>query len=74
MTGSYDASPGLMLMGDGHGQFEKLPYCLSGLSVQEDIRSSIEVKIKGRKSYVVGANSAQLRILRWSGPVKPDIN
>jgi hypothetical protein len=43
MTGSYDASPGLVLIGDGHGQFKKLPYSHSGLFIQDDIRSSIEI-------------------------------
>jgi hypothetical protein len=64
MTGSYDASPGLVLMGDGHGRFKKLPYCLSGLLIQEDIRSSIEIGVKGKKCYIVGANAAPLRMFR----------
>jgi hypothetical protein len=72
MTGQYDASPGLMLMGDGRGQFKKLPYCHSGLNIQEDIRSSIEIKIRGKKSYVVGANAAPLRMFRWNGQANPD--
>jgi hypothetical protein len=70
MTGRYDASTGLVLMGDGQGKFKKLPYCNSGLSIQEDIRSSIEINIKGKKSYVIGANSASLRVFRSNGLAK----
>jgi hypothetical protein len=70
MTGRYDASPGLVLMGDGNGQFKKLPYCHSGLSIQEDIRSSIAIEVKGKKCYVIGANAAPLKMIRWNGQVK----
>jgi hypothetical protein len=70
MTGRYDASTGLVLIGDGHGKFKKLPYGNSGLSIQEDIRSSIAIEVKGKTCYVVGANAAPLKIFRWNGPVK----
>jgi hypothetical protein len=70
MTGRYDASPGLVLMGDGNGQFKKLPYCHSGLSIQEDIRSSIAIEVKGKQCYVIGANAAPLKMIRWNGQVK----
>jgi hypothetical protein len=72
MTGRYDASPGLVLMGDGQGQFKKLPYCLSGLSIQEDIRSSIAIEVRGKKSYVIGSNASPLRLLCWNGQGKLD--
>jgi hypothetical protein len=61
-----------MLMGDGHGKFTKLPYCHSGLSIQEDVRSSIDIEIKGKKHYIIGANAAPLRLFRWNGHAKPD--
>ncbi|QHT67380.1 VCBS repeat-containing protein [Rhodocytophaga rosea] len=74
MTGRYDASPSLVLIGNGYGQFTKLPYSHSGFFIQEDTRSSIEIEVKGKKSFVIGSNAAPLRIIRWNGKRKSGSN
>jgi hypothetical protein len=64
MTGRYDASPGVVLTGDGSGNFAPLPFSRTGVWLQVDVRSVIEIEYQGRKSYVVGANDAPLKLVR----------
>jgi hypothetical protein len=64
MTGRYDASLGVVLMGDGGGNFASLPFARTGVWLQEDVRSVIEIDYKGHKSYVIGSNDAPLKIVR----------
>jgi hypothetical protein len=39
--------------------------------LQEDVRSVIEIAYKGRKSYVVGANDAPLKLVRGNEAPAP---
>jgi enediyne biosynthesis protein E4 len=42
--GKYDANYGLLLKGDGKGQFTTIPQKLSGLNIQGDVRSVLAIK------------------------------
>jgi hypothetical protein len=64
ITGRYDASPGVVLIGDGRGNFATLPFSGMGVWLQDDVRSVIEITHKGRKSYVIGSNDAPLKLVR----------
>jgi hypothetical protein len=64
MAGQYDASPGVVLTGDGGGNFAPLPPSRAGVWLQEDVRSVIRIGYGGRKSYVIGANDASLKLVR----------
>ena len=71
MTGRYDASPGVVLTGDGGGNFTPLPFSRTGVWLQHDVRSVIEIGYKGLKSYVVGANDAPLQLVRCNEASAP---
>jgi hypothetical protein len=64
MTGRYDASPGVVLAGDGSGNFTPLPFTRTGVWLQDDVRSIVEIGYKGRTSFVIGSNDAPLKLVR----------
>lgn len=55
--GRYDASQGLLLRGNGKGEFFAVTAAESGLQLIGDTRAMIVMKIQGRNSVVVAANS-----------------
>ena len=63
MTGRYDASIGLLLKGNGKGGFRPLPARQSGVHLSGDVRSLAPLKLNGQPVWVVGTNSAKLRVL-----------
>jgi len=69
MTGRYDASPGVVLLGDGGGNFTPLPFARTGVWLQHDVRSVIQIGYQGQKSYVIGANDAPLKLVRGNEAV-----
>ncbi len=63
-TGRYDASYGLLLKGNGRGEFTPVPSSVSGISIVGDARSAAVMKIKSSTSLMVGINSGKLRFLK----------
>ncbi|MCJ8209831.1 VCBS repeat-containing protein [Mucilaginibacter sp. RS28] len=52
--GSIDASYGTLLTGDGKGTFNYTDQSTSGLSVTGDVKSAVEIKIKGVTYLILG--------------------
>jgi hypothetical protein len=58
--GIYDASYGLLLKGDGEGNFEAVPSSKSGLLLTGEVRSSVTMRVKGRKVLAVGRSNLSI--------------
>jgi hypothetical protein len=64
-TGRYDASYGLLLTGDGHGNFKARPANQSGFFVRGQVTDLKRFSGRGdAKMVVVGVNSDSLRVFR----------
>jgi enediyne biosynthesis protein E4 len=60
-TGRYDASCGLLLIGDGHGNFSALTPSYSGVMLKGDVRDTKMMHI-GNKAYLISVgNSGRLQ-------------
>lgn len=56
--GRYRANHGMVLTGDGKGNFSYLPQVQSGLNIRADIRSLQIIPAKGKQMLIAGANDA----------------
>jgi len=64
ITGRYDASCGLLMLGNGRGQFKALTPNQSGIHLAGDMKSLVKLKLAGQPTWLVGTNSAAVQILR----------
>lgn len=64
-TGIYDGSYGLLLTGDGTGNFAPLSSTESGVSVKGEVRTMKQINYKKKKLVLVGKNNSQLEILSY---------
>ncbi len=62
--GSMDANYGCLLKGNGQGQFEYVPQTTAGLYVQGDVKSCIELSIKGINYLVIGSFNQALQFYK----------
>ena len=60
-AGSYDALKGLLLKGDGHGNFKSVSLLTSGLFLGGDVRGTATMKINDQLVYLFGQNSGHLK-------------
>ena len=60
--GHYSANHGLVLLGNGRGQFNALNSLRSGLRVRGDVRDIVLVKIKSELQIIFGVNSGALHV------------
>lgn len=66
LRGRYDASYGLLLRGDGAGEFEAVPLERSGVAVEGEIRGMVPVRGPGgKRSVVFGRNDAAAVLLEY---------
>ena len=63
--GNYDASNGLYLRGNGKGDFTPLPTMQSGLFLNGDQKSIVNIFIDATPTLVAGANSGPLKAYRY---------
>jgi len=56
--GRYSANHGILLIGDGKGNFSYVPQMHSGLDVRGDVRSMLQIKTGGAESVFFGMNNA----------------
>ena len=56
-TPRYDAGNGVVLLGDGKGQFRALPPHESGLYATKNVKDIALVKSKGNRKYLIVANN-----------------
>ena len=66
-VGRYDAGKGLLLRGDGRGNFMVKPLSQTGFCADRDARSLAKVRLQGGRSLIlVGNNSDTLQTYQWS--------
>ena len=63
-TGRNDAGIGLLLIGDGKGEFKTVPVNESGFYVPGDVKSLETIMIKGKRSFVAGKNGGKIQFLQ----------
>jgi enediyne biosynthesis protein E4 len=63
-TGIYDASYGLLIVGDGKGNFKYIPPSQSGISIKGEIRAIREITFGGKKLILVGKNNDLIETIR----------
>ena len=56
--GRYSANHGILLIGDGKGNFSYVPQTHSGLNFRGDVRSMLQIKTGTAKSIFLGMNNA----------------
>ncbi|WKN44932.1 VCBS repeat-containing protein [Tunicatimonas pelagia] len=70
--GNYDASDGLLLIGDGQGEFTPAPSFESGLFLNGDQKGLVNILVNNQPTVVAGANSGPLRAYQYySGLTTP---
>ena len=63
-VGIYDASYGLLLKGDGKGNFTALPANQSGFFLKGAVRDIITIKSRKKNLLIVAKNNDQLKIFQ----------
>jgi len=59
--GAIDAGLGLILLGDGKGNFEHLTQDQTGLSIKGDIKSLLPIELSGKQCLLVGIHNQAVR-------------
>jgi hypothetical protein len=62
--GNSDAGIGLVVKGDGKGNFISLPYTLTGCYIPGDVRDMVTVKGKTGEVIVVAKNNAKVQVMQ----------
>lgn len=62
--GKMDASLGLVLIGDGKGNFTPLSPAESGLGIKGDIKSILNIEVEGSKFLIFGINQQKPQVYR----------
>jgi len=61
--GQYDAAKGILLQGDGKGDFENIPVDKSGFFADGDAKGIAKIRTKdGQVKYIVSRNKADLKV------------
>jgi hypothetical protein len=63
-VGRYDASHGLILLGNGKGTFQPVPQNQSGLNIDGEIRDVVPIEILGQIHLIISRNDDSLLIYR----------
>ena len=70
-TGRYDASYGLVLKGNGHGDFKPVNIVKSGLIIDGDVKDLKMISIKNKGKVLLAApNDSRLKIYLLNSPLK----
>ena len=62
MVGNYDATPAMLLKGNGNGQFSAVSYLNSGLAIRGEVRKIIYVKEKNNPMVMFLKNSGAAQV------------
>jgi enediyne biosynthesis protein E4 len=60
-VGIYDASYGILLKGDGHGNFKGVPAQQSGINIRGAVRDIVVVKVGKKKIILVAINDGAVK-------------
>jgi enediyne biosynthesis protein E4 len=63
-TGRNDAGIGLLLLGNGKGDFASVPVTKSWFFVPGDVKSFESIVINGQPAYIAGKNKDRLQVIR----------
>lgn len=61
-VGRYDASQGLLLKGDGTGNFQSVPGSVSGIRVEGEIRDIIQLKTRTGSVVIFSRNNEAIKV------------
>ena len=61
-SGKFDANYGIVLMGNGQGDFSTIDPKTSGLKVQGDVRDLIPLKVHGQSYLIFSRNNNQIKV------------
>ena len=59
----YTANHGVLLLGNGKGEFTYVPQTQSGLSVRGNVRSLVPIQTGGQRNFIAGVNDSNPLIL-----------
>ena len=62
--GRYDANQGTVLLGDGKGNFNFMPFANSGLKIRGAVRDIQPINIGKQKRWVFSQNNAAVRVFK----------
>ena len=62
-VGRYDASYGLLMTGDGKGNFTPLPRTRSGVFLDGEVREFVPLRLKNKEVVMVARNNAEVKVL-----------
>ncbi|MGI9541946.1 MAG: VCBS repeat-containing protein, partial [Cyclobacteriaceae bacterium] len=62
-VGRYDSSYGLLLQGDGKGNFESIPAQKSGLCLTGEVRDLVEIKSMDQSVILIAKNDDQMQAI-----------
>ena len=66
-TARNDAGKGLLMLGDGKGEFETIPKKSSGFFAPYNVKVMQEIKITGEPHIIIGCNDDRLQIIKVKG-------
>jgi len=71
VVGRYDAMNGLLLKGDGKGNFTPMPMSESGICLPGDQKALVKLRGAGNRYWVAaGQNRGPLQVYEWKSPVR----
>jgi hypothetical protein len=63
-TGRNDAGIGLVLLGNGKGDFKPLPVTNTGFFVPGDVKALENITIQGKRSFIAGKNMDRVQVIQ----------
>jgi enediyne biosynthesis protein E4 len=69
MTGQYDASIGLLLQGDGKGNFTPLSAARSGIHLTGEVQCMGKFQLQNRNTILCAINAGELQVLAYGSPL-----
>ena len=64
-VGIYEASYGIVLLGDGEGQYKYLPNRLSGLKLTGDVRNMAIINNNSKRKLLVARNNETMKVIEY---------
>lgn len=65
--GSIDAGYGVLLKGDGKGNFTYVPQPVSGMCVKGDVKSALQINIRQSQYILAGVSGGAMQVYRVNG-------
>lgn len=73
-TGAYDALKGLLLAGNGNGQFQSVPNTISGLNIKGDAKAIVQVLNSGETGALILVTRNDDRLIALTNPLPNSTN